>query len=481
MIGQSASLIDRLRAASRAAMLVLLLAAIALPVRAQDEIFHRWNDIALKQVRDTLMGPPMVARMFAILHTAMFDAWAAYDASAIGALHGNKLRRPAAEHTLANKRVAISAAAREVLVDLFPAYWREIHQGTRELGFDPNDSTTDVTRAAGIGNLVAHAVLRDRRYDGANQRGTWLDEPYFDNTRYRPVNTTTRVIDPNRWQPLRVDVPYKDFFEQGFLAPHWGNVRPFALLARDQFMPEPPVKFGSDAFAEQVREIVELSAGLTDRHKAIAEYWSAGVASESPPGHWMVLVRFVSQRDRHTLDQDVKLYFALSNALLDASIAAWHAKRTFDYVRPITAVRHLYGDKTIRAWGGPGKGAQDIRARDWLPYQESTFVTPPFPEYTSGHSTFSAAAAAVLRAFTGSDRFGASTVVPARSSLIEPGIAPATDVMLSWATFTEAADEAGLSRRYGGIHFRQGDLEGRRVGKLVGEQAWAKARTYFGQ
>lgn len=446
---------------------------------AQDEIFHRWNEVALKQVRDTLMGPPMVARMFAILHTAMFDAWAAYDAQARATLQGDGWRRPAAEHTLENKRRAISYAAREVLVDLFPQYWREIHASMRAIGYDPGDNSGNTATATGIGNVAARTILRDRRYDGANQRGTWLDEPYFDNTRYRPVNTTTRVIDPNRWQPLRVDVPYKDFYEQGFLAPHWGNVRPFALRSRDQFMPEPPAQFGTETFTAQVHEIVELSAQLTDRHKAIAEYWSAGVASESPPGHWMVLARFVSARDRHTLDRDVQMYFALSNALLDASIAAWHAKREFDYVRPITAVRHLFGDKTIRVWAGPGKGAQEIRARDWLPYQESTFVTPPFPEYISGHSTFSAAAAAVLRGFTGSDRFGASTTVPARSSLIEPGVVPGADVVLTWATFTEAADEAGLSRRYGGIHFRQGDLEGRRIGRLVGEQAWEKARTHF--
>lgn len=446
---------------------------------AQDDIVQRWNHVALKQVRDTLMGPPMVARMFAILHTAMFDAWTAYDAQARATLQGDAWRRPAAEHTIANKRRAISYAAREVLVELFPQQWREIHASMRALGYDPGANTGDTTTATGVGNVAARAVLRDRRYDGANQRGTWLDEPYFDNTWYRPVNTTTRVIDPSRWQPLRVDVPYKDFYEQGFLAPHWGNVRPFALRSRDQFMPAPPAKFGSEAFAEQVREIVELSANLTDRHKAIAEYWSAGVATESPPGHWMVLAQFVAQRDRHTIDQDVQMYFALSNALLDASIVAWHAKRTFDYVRPITAVRHLYGERTVRAWAGPGKGTQSVRAQEWLPYQESTFVTPPFPEYISGHSTFSAAAAAVLRAFTGSDRFGASTVVPARSSLIERDTVPAQDVVLTWTTFTEAADEAGLSRRYGGIHFEQGDTEGRRIGKLVGEQAWEKARSYF--
>ena len=107
-------------------------------------------------------------------------------------------------------------------------------------------------------------------------------------------------------------------------------------------------------------------------------------------------------------------------------------------------------------------------------------VTPPFPEYVSGHSTFSAAAAATLRKFTGRDNFGFSVTIPVGSSRVEPGTVPASNVSLSWATFSAAADEAGLSRRFGGIHFIDGDLEGRRVGKKIGKAAYEKARDLFG-
>lgn len=120
-----------------------------------------------------------------------------------------------------------------------------------------------------------------------------------------------------------------------------------------------------------------------------------------------------------------------------------------------------------------------IDGGDWLPYQPATFPTPPFPEYPSGHSTFSAAGATILALFTGSDTFGGSVTIPAGSSTVEPGISPRTDVTLSWPTFTAAANEAGISRRYGGIHFRQGDLDGRLLGRLVGVQAWVKALSYF--
>jgi hypothetical protein len=133
----------------------------------------------------------------------------------------------------------------------------------------------------------------------------------------------------------------------------------------------------------------------------------------------------------------------------------------------------------IMAWAGPGQGVKLIRGEDWQPYQPASFPTPPFPEYPSGHSTFSAASAEVLRRFTGSDRFGASVTVVAGSSKVEPLTVPAKDVTLSWATFSAAADEAGLSRRYGGIHFVPGDMMGRGIGRIIGAQTYAKAQRYF--
>ncbi|MDQ3574804.1 MAG: hypothetical protein M3404_07790 [Actinomycetota bacterium] len=148
-------------------------------------------------------------------------------------------------------------------------------------------------------------------------------------------------------------------------------------------------------------------------------------------------------------------------------------------MRPITAVRYLFRGQQVRAWGGPGQGSRLVDGAEWQPYQASWFPTPPFGEYGSGHSTFSAAGAEVLRSFTGSDRFGHSVTVPRGSSWVEPGAVPATETALSWATFSEAADQAGMSRRYGGIHFEKGDLDARVSGRRVRAQAWAWARSYF--
>lgn len=269
---------------------------------------------------------------------------------------------------------------------------------------------------------------------------------------------------------------------QNFLGAHWCFVTPFAISKGEEFrsaLDSEPAEFGSKEYEQQAKEILDISANLGDREKMISEYWSDGPRSEQPPGHWMLFAQYVSARDHHTLDDDVKMFFLLSNAMLDAGIAAWDAKLAYDSVRPITAINFLYKGKRIRAWGGPGKGIVEMDGSQWIPYQPATFPTPPFPDFVSGHSTFSAAAARTLALWTGSDNFGHSVTLSAGSSKIEPGITPAQSVVLKWDTFSAAADEAGMSRRYGGIHFTLADTMGRKLGRLVADRVWAKAQTYF--
>ena len=131
----------------------------------------------------------------------------------------------------------------------------------------------------------------------------------------------------------------------------------------------------------------------------MAVYWSDGPGSETPPGHWNLIAQWLSRRHRQTLDQDAKMFFALNGGLLDASIAAWECKYVFDYARPISLIRHFKAGRTVTAWRGPYLGVGPIQGETWRPY----IPTPNFPEYTSGHSTFSAAAAAVLKDFRGAD------------------------------------------------------------------------------
>jgi membrane-associated phospholipid phosphatase len=439
----------------------------------RESVALRWNARLLDAVRAVRFPPVMTARALAVVHTCMYDAWAAYDARAFGTVLGDALRRPPQERTLAAREVAVSYAAFAALVDLFPSQRPAFEGFMAELDADPASGSIDRSTPAAVGNAACGAVLAWRHHDGANQLGDMSGgAPYSDYTGYVPVNPTGVLVDPNRWQPLVTAAGQP----QVFVAPHWRNVTPFALTAADQFRPAPPPMYPSMQYVQQADAIRRFSARLDDRQKVLAEYWADGPATETPPGHWSLLAQFVSRRDRHDLEADVKMFFALGNALLDASIAVWDCKVEFDYVRPVSAIRFLYAGQLIEAWGGPGLGPQLIRGEQFRSYLD----TPPFAEYTSGHSAFSAASAAVLHLVTGSPNFGATYTFKAGSSTIEPGRTPARDVVLAWPTFDQAADEAGLSRRYGGIHYRQADLESRELGRRIGLQAWERARTYFG-
>ncbi len=460
---------------------------------SQSKIVLRWNQAALQAVRESAIGPPMVARALAVTHTCIYDAWSAYDGRAIGTQIGERLRRPRNERTLANIERAISYAAFRCASDLFPgSISTAFIPLMRDLAFDPNDLSQDITTPQGIGNFAAMAVIAYRRSDGANQLGnlTASGVPYADYTGYItpnapslvPVNPAT-VTDINQWQPLQYFDATGAFVTQRYLAPFWGRVKPFAAGSSEaiQAVVErfAPFRSSDPQFLTQAQELVELSANLTDEQKMMAEYWADGPRSETPPGHWNLFAQYVSSRDHNDVEADVKLFFALTNALLDASIAVWERKLEFNSVRPITAIPYLYNGRTIQAWGGPGQKTIEMDGRNWIPYQASTSPTPPFAEFPSGHSTFSAAAATVLRLFTHSDRFGASVSFLSGTSKYEPGTTPATMVTLRWKTFSEAAAEAGMSRRYGGIHFRNGDIAGRAMGRIVGLQAWQTAESFW--
>jgi hypothetical protein len=282
---------------------------------------------------------------------------------------------------------------------------------------------------------------------------------------------------------------------------------------------------------------------LGDYARVLTEFWADGPSSETPPGHWNVIANDVSDSPQMArrreqigpadrLEWDVKLYFALNGAVHDAAIAAWGAKRVYETARPISMIRYLgsqgqssdpdapsydpkglplvpglvevitrassapgqrhaaladhIGEIAIRAWRGPPDdparraGVGWILASRWMPYQRPTFVTPAFPGYVSGHSTFSRAAAEVLTAFTGSAYFPGGLFEsrhPAGSLTVERG--PSREVVLQAATYFDAADEAGVSRIYGGIHISQDDFGGRRIGSVCGRKALALARRYF--
>jgi hypothetical protein len=479
-----------------------------------DHVLLKWNEELLQAVRlhPGQTGPTITSRAIGVLHTATYDAWAAYDGVAKSTTYGSQLRRPATERTLANKSKAISFAAYRVLTDLFPSsrYTRigEVNFPAQmtELGYDPNDTSTDKKTPQGIGNLVAAAVLNFRHNDKSNQLNG-----YADTTGYQPVNNPSRsaawpawnqIIDPWRWQPLCVltpagvqaGVPHlplpgqdcvgPNYTVQAPLTPQWKNVTPFAPFT---YQITGPAKLPNGSYdPAEVDQLLADTANLTDREKVMAEYWADGPFTEFPPGHAAVFAQVICRKRGQNLDADTKMFFALGNALLDAGVASWWAKYQpqWDFVRPATAIRARYAGQDVVSWLGPYQGFGTVKGEQWRPYQAPNVVTPPFPEYVSGHSTFSAAANWIMTGFTGSENFGASVTIKAGSSLFEPAKpgnpgTPATDVTLSWPTLTEAAMEAGQSRINGGIHFKSGNEHGRILGRQVGQFVYAKAQLYI--
>ena len=463
-----------------------------------DNVVLQWDQALLQAVKSGRLGPPMVARAIGTTHTCIYDAWAAYDARALGTRLGGTLRRPAAERTTVNKALAVSWAAYAAISDLYPASTPSLDALMRRLGYDPSVRPTG-TAPGGVGLTACQAVLDYRHHDGSNQLGDLHGGPYTDYTGYQALNDPMPVFapfdpatvkNPDHYQPLIHPLVDGSTQTDGFVGAQWGKVRLFALqgvpeavagqaqtglldVLRARYTPG-PATYGSDRYRQQAADLVAISAGLTDTQKTIAEYWADGAGTYTPAGHWMEMTQAVSRSRHDTLDDDVKLFFMVGNAEADAAVAAWSVKRYYDSVRPVTAIRFLDHGTPVQAWGGSGNGTVTMDGGSWRPYQAPTFPTPPFPEYVSGHSAFSFAAAAALKAFTGSDAFTYSVTVPSGAMTFDANT-PAAPVTLSWHSFSEIAAQVGMSRRYGGIHFEDGDLHGRALGGAMGSLTTVRA------
>ena len=481
------------------------------PPEPQPTVVARWNQQALQAIRADKPVPTVITRALHLAHAAMYDTWAAFDPIAKGAYTDLRRSRLTSQRAIEQ---AISHAAHSVLSAVFPHHTDRFDALLEELGF-----ASARHPMARFGRQVAESVLLARADDGSNAANG-----YDDLSGYASINQEgSGEFDPNRWTPLRIpngtavdengipiatDDP-STYSLQSPLTPHWGDVTPFAIGDGAAFRPVAPPQLGDfsaytdatgftstndEAYRSQFAEVAAISATLTAEQKAIAEYWADGPLSSTPPGHWNEFAHDLSARETYGLADDVKMFFALNNALFDTGIAVWDAKYAHDYVRPQTAIRHLYEDKEIVAWAGPNKGAQTILGQDWQPYQDVTFVTPAFPEYTSGHSGFSFAAATVLEAYTGSDVLfdGQSRGVQDLDGDGERDLIGSwsTDelsfeaydgdtIHLSWNTLWEAAAEAGRSRLYGGIHIQDGDLRGRAMGQQVAEMVWSQTESLF--
>jgi len=452
-----------------------------------ENIAYKWGKMALDATASDTERfkprPTITSRYLGLIFTAIFDAWSRYDENAVPVYLSSVERRPSEEQTLKNKEIAISYAAFGAMKEYYYSDTEMFKKFMASLGLDPENTSLDASTPEGIGNLAAKAVIEARKNDGSNQYGEVEGsngEPYFDYTNYDPVNSADENTDINRWQPKYFSDGKGGQYAPGCLTPYWQKVEPIALKSADQFRPDPPPMVGSQQLEKEVKEVIDLQANLTDKDKALVEFMRDGPQSVQQAGHWLKFAQDVSRRDNHTLDEDVKMYFLTEITAMDAFIASWDSKMFYDYARPYALVHDYYQDQVIKAWGGPGKGMVEMKGQEWRPYSPDVFLCPPFPSYTSGHSTISGACGEALRLFTGDDYFGVEVELIPGSLTETDSVNFGEPVTLEFPTFTEAANMAGISRVMGGYHIQADNVAGLELGRDVASETWKFYNQHLG-
>ena len=406
---------------TRILMNCIVLTALSAALRAQADVVTDWNTAALNAIRTDKTPPPKASRGLAILHIAIFDT-----INGIQEPHEQKFNSYlAGGHAKGNasEEAAVSAAAHVVLVNLFPAQQATFDVAyTTALAAIPRHKSKE--HGIEWGEFVANAILAARANDGSTA-----------------AVAAPSGSGPGYWAPTPPALA-------AYLLPQWGFVSPFAMTDHSQFRPPGPPALNSAKWAADYNEVKTLGAAVGSTRTAdqtqIALFWADGAGTETPPGHWNSIAQSIAALKHNTLDQNARLFALLNIAMADAAICAWDAKYTYDFWRPVTAIRN--GDTD----GNPATAPDTT----W----SSFIVTPPFPDYVSGHSTFSGAAATVLAMFYRSDHIEFTT-----GSDFLPG------VFRSFSSFSSAAEEAAVSRLYGGIHYRSANEDGLHSGLGIGE------------
>ncbi|MDH4442783.1 MAG: vanadium-dependent haloperoxidase [Rhizobium sp.] len=408
----------------------------AAPVGA-DKVIRDWYHLMLELVRHTpTYSPPVASRAFAYLGVTGYEALASGDTtltSLSGQLNGLTPvpSRVAGENydEAIVVNAALGSAARNLFSNTGPTGQRALIRFSEKMAATLSEGLAPdfVARSTTYGESVTAHILAWSEGDG----GAKIENMGF------PLEFAL-TKGPSHWVPTSVINQ-----QQKPLLPKWGENRPFAMPEGGTCSLPPPPAYseekGSD-FYKEAFEVYETVKTLTPEQRAIARFWSDDpMLSPTPPGHWMVIALAQLEERKASAADHADLLARLGVTLADAFIGCWHSKFEYDLLRPVTYIKRVIDPK-------------------WEPI----LITPPFPEYPSGHSTQSGAAATVLTAF-----FGENYVFT--DSTHEKDKLPNR----TFKSFWEAAEAAGISRLYGGIHFRAAIDRGLDQGRCIGDRAVA--------
>lgn len=422
-----------------AALVAAFWLAGALPASAREtpeKVHQIWYRMVLELVRHTpTFSPPVASRAFAYLGVAGYEVTVTAPGServslagqlnGLTALPAREAGRDYDEGVVLNTVLALSA--RDFFSHTGPTGQRALEAITRKMGEKVAEGVPAdiVARSEGYGRKVAGHILAWSASDG----GAEVENMGF-------PREYALVTKPGHWVPTS---PIQQ--QQVPLLPQWGRVRTFAMPNGSTCGLPPPPDYSEDKaseFYKQAKEVHDVVANLDAEQRAIARFWSDDpMLSPTPPGHWIVIAMHVLGRENADIGRTTEALALLGVTVADAFIGCWDAKFEFDLIRPIS-----YINKHID------------------PKWQALLITPPFPEYPSGHSTQSAAAAAVLTHLFGENYAFTDSTHEA------DGLKPR-----SFKSFWEAANEAGISRLYGGIHFRAAIERGLDQGRCIGAYA----------
>ncbi|GAA4753223.1 hypothetical protein GCM10023328_40600 [Modestobacter marinus] len=402
----------------------------------------RWNDVLIKVIKQVGGPPGPIARGGAMMHAAVYDA-----AMSIVPTHEPYLVRvPATES--ASLDAAIAHAAHDTLAAAFPDTAIDLTaERDKELALlPPGTSATQIAAGAAVGRAAARAMIEARRHDGA------------DHQQYHVPGSQ-----PGDWRPTDST--------RAAATPQWPAVTPFCMASGAQFRPPRPGGYlnkrqmlRSPEYAAQYDEVKELggadSTARTEEQTQIALFWANDVdGTYKPPGQLFALTHAVSADRGLDVLENARLFALVGLALADAGVVAWDAKYAtdLDLWRPQTAI--ALADDPVDGDDNPDTEADS----DWLPLLQDgeEHFSPPFPAYVSGHATFAAAHAAVMRRYFGTDNVCFDAVTD------DPEVPAGTTRRFS--SFTEAARENARSRVYLGVHFQWDGDHGFLSGTALGE------------